>query len=103
MNDYVRFVVLTAVITYNSIFWDVTPCSPLKVNRRFGRTYLLHFQDRRLSQGRIYREASRARLVSYVAYSSVLKIEETYPSETSADFQWATRHYIPEVGMLFVD
>jgi hypothetical protein len=27
----------------SSIFWDITPCSPLKVNRRFGGTYpLLH-------------------------------------------------------------
>jgi hypothetical protein len=28
------------------IFWDITPCSPLKVNRRFGRTYDLHLQNR---------------------------------------------------------
>jgi hypothetical protein len=26
----------------SSIFWDITPCSPLKVNRRFGETYRLH-------------------------------------------------------------
>jgi hypothetical protein len=24
------------------IFWDITPCSPLKVNRRFGITFRLH-------------------------------------------------------------
>jgi hypothetical protein len=24
------------------IFWDMTPCSPLSVNRRFGATYRLH-------------------------------------------------------------
>jgi hypothetical protein len=26
------------------VFWDITPCSPLKVNRRFGgkQMYLLH-------------------------------------------------------------
>jgi hypothetical protein len=35
-----------------SIFWDITPCSPLKVNRRFGRTYRLHLQDRSISQVR---------------------------------------------------
>jgi hypothetical protein len=34
----------------NSVIWDKTPCSPLKVNRRFGGTCRLHFQDRRLTQ-----------------------------------------------------
>jgi hypothetical protein len=29
------------------IFWDMTPCSPLSVNRRFGGTYRLHLQGRR--------------------------------------------------------
>jgi hypothetical protein len=23
-------------------FWDITPCSAMKVNRRFGATYRLH-------------------------------------------------------------
>jgi hypothetical protein len=27
-------------------FWDITPCSPLSVNRRFGGTYRLHLQGR---------------------------------------------------------
>jgi hypothetical protein len=26
----------------SSIFWDITPCSPLKINRRFGGTCHLH-------------------------------------------------------------
>jgi hypothetical protein len=26
------------------IFWDMTPCSPLSFNRRFGGTYRLHLQ-----------------------------------------------------------
>jgi hypothetical protein len=29
---YVGFEVLTAVVMNNSIFWDITPCSPLKFN-----------------------------------------------------------------------
>jgi hypothetical protein len=33
---YVGFEVLTAVIMRISIFRDITPCSPLRVNRRFG-------------------------------------------------------------------
>jgi hypothetical protein len=30
----------------SNIFWDVTPCSSLSFNRRFGETYLLHLQCR---------------------------------------------------------
>jgi hypothetical protein len=29
-----------------SILWDITPCSPVKINRRFGRTYHFHRQVR---------------------------------------------------------
>jgi hypothetical protein len=32
---YVGFEVLTEVVMKTSIFWDITPCSPLKDNRRF--------------------------------------------------------------------
>jgi hypothetical protein len=39
------------------IFCDKTPCSPLKVNRRFGRTCRLHLQGRRIRQARNQREA----------------------------------------------
>jgi hypothetical protein len=35
------FEVLTAVVIKSYIFWDITPCSLLKINRRFGRTYAL--------------------------------------------------------------
>jgi hypothetical protein len=30
-------------------FWDITPCSPLKVNLRFGGIYSLHLQGRRIA------------------------------------------------------
>jgi hypothetical protein len=42
----------------NSVFWDKTSCSPLKVNRRFGGTYRLHLQSRIISRAR-YRRKSR--------------------------------------------
>jgi hypothetical protein len=35
---YVGFEVFTAVVMKSTIFWDITLCSPLSVNRRFGRT-----------------------------------------------------------------
>jgi hypothetical protein len=34
--EYIGFQVLTSVPMKSSIFWDITPCSPLKVNRRLG-------------------------------------------------------------------
>jgi hypothetical protein len=45
-----EFEVLTAVVINSSLFWDITTCSPPKVNRRFGVTYRLHLQGRRISQ-----------------------------------------------------
>jgi hypothetical protein len=41
----------------NSIFRDITPCSPLKVNRRFGGTCRLHLHGRRINQERNKHEA----------------------------------------------
>jgi hypothetical protein len=40
----------------NIIFWDITPCSPLKLNRRFGGIYRPHLQGRRISRARNQRE-----------------------------------------------
>jgi hypothetical protein len=37
-------------------------------------------------------------LVSCLTYSSIVKVEATCSSETSIDFQWPTRRYIPEDG-----
>jgi hypothetical protein len=37
-STYIGFGVHTAAVMKCSVFWDVTPYSPLKVNRRFGRT-----------------------------------------------------------------
>jgi hypothetical protein len=41
------FEVFTAVVMKSIIFCDITQCSPLRVNRRFGETYRLHLQGRR--------------------------------------------------------
>jgi hypothetical protein len=40
----------------STIFWDITPCSPLKVSKRFGGTYRPHLHGRRISQARHQRE-----------------------------------------------
>jgi hypothetical protein len=44
---YVGFEVLTAVVMKSTVFWDITPCSPLSVSRRFGGTYRLHREGRK--------------------------------------------------------
>jgi hypothetical protein len=43
----VGFEVFTAVVMKSIVFWDMTPCSPLSFNRRFGGTYHLYLQGRR--------------------------------------------------------
>jgi hypothetical protein len=85
----------------SSIFRDITPCSPLKVNRCFGVTCRLHLQGR--SRWHIPPKCRLAALLTTwfragfcVAYSSTLKMEATYSSETSVDFQRTIRRYITE-------
>jgi hypothetical protein len=67
------------------IFWDITPCSPLKINW--------------CSRGKSHPEALLAScfmLVSCFAYSSTWKMEKTCSSETSVDLQQIMWCYIPE-------
>jgi hypothetical protein len=49
---FVGFEVLTAVVMKRTVFWDITTCNPLKVNRRFGGTYRLYVQGRRIRRAR---------------------------------------------------
>jgi hypothetical protein len=112
------FEVLTAVLMKSSVLWGITPCSPLKVNRRFGGTCRLHLQGRRTSkqETNVKQVASRVilcnpkfrqvdcsawyltcfTLVSWLACYLTLKMEATCSSESSVDFQRTTRRYIPE-------
>jgi hypothetical protein len=34
----------------NAVFWDVTPCRSCEFNRRFGGTYRLHLQGRKIRE-----------------------------------------------------
>jgi hypothetical protein len=47
-EHYLGSEVLIAVVMKSVIFWDITPCSPLKDDRYFGGTYRRHLQDRRI-------------------------------------------------------
>jgi hypothetical protein len=88
-----RFDVLTAVIMKKFIFWDITPCSPLKVKRRFGETYRIHCQGRRISQAKYERGNSACHLLS--CWFRPPKMDATCSSETSVDFKQTTWRYIP--------
>jgi hypothetical protein len=68
---------LTAVVMKSTIFWDTTLCSPLKVSRRFGGSYHLHFLGRRISRARNQGLClpPAFTLVSCAAYSSTQKME----------------------------
>jgi hypothetical protein len=70
------------------IFLHTSPCSPLKVNQRFGRTSYLHLQGGKINQALL---AACFKLVPCLAHSSTLKMKETCSSETSVDFQRITR------------
>jgi hypothetical protein len=53
--------------------WGITLCSPLKVNRRFGGTYRLHLQGRRISRARNQRKIRwQAALVAIYFHSGFL-------------------------------
>jgi hypothetical protein len=99
MTIYVGIVLLTAVGTISPISWDITPCSLLKVNRRFGGKRRLHLQGRRISQARNQRESSWQSELSRwfcLFYYSTVKMEATCSSKTSVDSQRNTRRCIPE-------
>jgi hypothetical protein len=56
----------TKYVLNMSIFWDITPCSPLKVNRRFGGTCRLDLQSRGRSGTKSQHEAdSKQNVLGY--------------------------------------
>jgi hypothetical protein len=81
-NPHVGFEVLTAVVMKSTIFWDITPCSPLSANRRFGG---IRVEERAKQETSMKQIASRGcfTLVSCMAHSSTLKMEATCSSEIS--------------------
>jgi hypothetical protein len=63
--SYVDFEVLTVVVMKNSIFWDITLCSPVKVRVSLAACFTF---------------------ISCLPYSSTFKTENKDSSETSVDF-----------------
>jgi hypothetical protein len=78
-------------------FWDITPCNPVEVNRRFGEIHDLHLQGGNVSQRRNQHEAGSKLatcfvLVSCLSYSSTLKMEAICSTELTAAFHPTARH-----------
>jgi hypothetical protein len=48
-ENSMQYGVLAAVAMKSSIFWDIAPCSPLKVSRHFEGTSHLHLIGRRIN------------------------------------------------------
>jgi hypothetical protein len=87
-TSHVGFEVLMAVAMKNYNFFDIMPCSPLKLNRRFGGTCRLHLQDLIISQARNQRGEGGKEVE--------LKMETTCPPEMWVDSEQATRRHLPE-------
>jgi hypothetical protein len=70
-------------------------CSPLKVNRSFGRIRHLHLPDRQASN-------QHEDMKQSFVYSSTLKMEATCSSETSVYFQRTTKSYIKKTEFFVI-
>jgi hypothetical protein len=42
---YIEFEVLTVVVTKSYVFWDITPCSPVKLNQHVPPKHWLTFMQ----------------------------------------------------------
>jgi hypothetical protein len=98
-SQNVGFEVFTAVVMKSINFWDITPCSPLSVNRRFGETYRLPLPGRRNNFRRML--LATCLLAGFLLKLFLpLKMEAICSSETLVDTQRTARRYIPEVDTL---
>jgi hypothetical protein len=87
-----------------SLFSKIEKISKVKIrgqNEECQSAFL--YQNKYPFQGFSSKLNSCFTLVSCLAYSSSLKMEGTYSSETSVDFQRAARRYIPEDGTLHIE
>jgi hypothetical protein len=72
---FIGFEVFTVVTMKNIVFWDVGPCRSCKINRRFGGTYRLHLQGRKIRE---------------------LGTSMSRQQQMSVHFTGSTRRHIPE-------
>jgi hypothetical protein len=85
--------ILIVLVVKSSVFWDIMPSDPLKIDRRFGGTYL-HLLGWIINQARNQHETC-SMLVSFLAYSWLWR-EAKCSSETLVDFERTIRRHGPE-------
>jgi hypothetical protein len=73
------------------VFRDIMPCSPVKVDRRFGGTHWAPSSEPESKTTKKQHETGRQQ------NSSTLKMEAVCCSETSIDFHGTTWRYIPKI------
>jgi hypothetical protein len=81
---YFRFCAIKTTLERNVIFWIVTLGSSEEVHWRFGGTYRLHLQGRRVSQTRNQQEAGDKQ-TRCLDNSSIMMMVTICSSETSVD------------------
>jgi hypothetical protein len=77
------------------IFWDITPCSPLKINRRFRKNISPPSSGSKNKSSKISASKLAPAFTLVSCSASTLKTEAICSSETSVNFQRTTWHYIP--------
>jgi hypothetical protein len=82
----------------STVFWYVTPCCPVGINRLPRGTYCFHLQGRRVSQ--VNNKQDLCLMLALLlevcfTYSSIMKIETVRSSETLVNIYQITRCYIP--------
>jgi hypothetical protein len=74
----------TSKIFSSSVLMGITPCSPMKMNCRFGGTCQLKLRSRSISQGRAQIEAYRKQRLSHAGFLHFLPFGSCLFLETSA-------------------
>jgi hypothetical protein len=103
---HLGFEVLTAVVMRSTIFWDITVCSPLSVNRRFGGNILppSSGSKNKPSKEPAWEQVTSRSLLSRCFLTRLILRPRRWwrnvPSETSVDTQRTTHRYIPEDSTL---
>jgi hypothetical protein len=82
-ND--KVILLRTFTTKSSIFWDITSCSPLKVNRYYRLTCRLHVQGRRIIKAANQRKAGSVSYMLHAGCLVLLRLRRHVPLE-----QWFT-------------
>jgi hypothetical protein len=77
-DTFAGFEVLTAETMKSSLFCDVTPCSPVKVNQHFRGTYHFKIHGRTASQARNQHEAGDKQSARFLRCCLLALLSEGY-------------------------